>query len=263
MTNSSNLGVSAYFGAVLALSAPFWILGAFSSWGPFPGVPLSALMVVVPGMVAFWFVARDTGYTAAAQWLRDALRLNALRRVGWVLVAGLLPPATLLVAYIAMLLGGQSMPDPQVDAIDIAVLLAIFLVPAVFEELGWCNFALVRLQRRMSALNASLVIGVVWIVWHLIPLLQVGRSLAWIGWWCAGTLALRVLITWVFNNAAGSALIAALCHASVNVSWQLFPVRGSHYDPAIHAPITVAVAILVVVAFRAQLLARAGQNPAN
>jgi hypothetical protein len=42
---------------------------------------------------------------------------------------------------------------------------------------------------------------VVWAVWHVIPLLSALRSLAFIAWWSLGTVALRVVIVWLYNLA--------------------------------------------------------------
>ena len=256
MRTSSTRAVKHYFIIVLLLSTPFWLIGGFSDWEPLPGLPVSALMVIVPALVAFAYMARVEGYDAALQWIKGALSPIALRRVRWVLVAILLPPATLAAAYALMLLGGYTIPEPDLSVVHIVLLLAIFLIPATLEELGWCSFALVKLQQNMSAFGASLLLGVVWAVWHLVPLLQAGRSFMWIGSWFVGTVALRVLITWLFNNSAGSVLLAALFHASVNVSWQSFPVQGSHYDPAIHAVVLVIVSGAIVSAFGAKTLTR-------
>lgn len=260
MSTSSKAAVTRYFIIVLLLSTPFWVIGGFSDWEPLPGVPVSALMVIVPPLVAFAYLARMEGYAAALRWIKSAFSLIALRRVRWVLIAILLPPATLAAAYALMLLGGYTLPKPDLSVVHIVLLLAIFAIPAALEELGWCNFALVKLQQTMSALGASLVIGVVWAVWHLVPLLQAGRSFVWIGSWFVGTVALRVLITWIFNNSAGSVLLAALFHASVNVSWQSFPIRGSHYDPAMHAVVLVIVTGVIVATFRGTTLTREVQN---
>ena len=245
-----------FFIAVMLASLPFWVVGQTTWWTILPGVPLSALMVLVPGLVAFAFVARATGVSAAVQWLATALRPSALKRVGWLLIALLMPSALLVAAYVAMLASGLQLPNPQISFVSAAVLLATFFIPAVFEEVGWSGFALVALQRRMSALNASLVIGAIWAAWHFIPLLQVERSVAWIGWWSVTTVALRILITWIFNNAGESVLLAALFHASENASWQSFPIRGSHYDPAVHAVVLALVCCVVVAVFGSRTLTR-------
>lgn len=256
MRTSSRQAVTRYVVSVLLLSTPFWVIGGFSDWEPLPGIPVSALMVIVPALAAFGFIARAEGYAAAIQWVKGAFSPTALRRVRWVLIAILLPPATLAATYALMLLGGYAIPKPDLSVVHIVLLLAVFLVPAALEELGWCGFALAKLQQNLSAFGASLVIGVVWAVWHLVPLIQAGRSFVWIGSWFVGTVALRVLITWIFNSSAGSVLLAALFHASVNVSWQSFPIRGSHYDPATHAVVLVIVSGVIVSAFGAKTLTR-------
>ena len=35
----------------------------------------------------------------------------------------------------------------------------------------------------------------------------------------------------------------------INVTWQLFPVNGSYYDPRVTSVITAAVAVVVAAAF--------------
>jgi hypothetical protein len=40
---------------------------------------------------------------------------------------------------------------------------------------------------------------------------------------------------------------AALYHDMLNVSWQLFPNGGSHYDPRVSGLVAAAVAALIAV----------------
>ena len=246
----------AFFVVVAAVSLPIWLAGQVLGTDILPGVPISALMTLVPGVVAFVFVVRVTRFSAAVQWVANALRPRAIGQGRWLLVAALMPAVILTVTYWIMELGGSQLPAAQLSAANVAMLVAIFLLPAVLEEVGWCSFALIALQRRMSALEASLLIGIVWALWHFVPLLQADRSFEWIAWWSVTTIALRVLTTWVFNNTGGSALLAAVFHASENVSWQSFPIQGSHYDPAVHALVLGAVCCFVVAIFGPRALVR-------
>jgi membrane protease YdiL (CAAX protease family) len=50
--------------------------------------------------------------------------------------------------------------------------LATVIIVGLFEEVGWRGFALPRLQRRLDALWAALVLGVLWAFWHLPELIS-------------------------------------------------------------------------------------------
>jgi hypothetical protein len=101
-----------------------------------------------------------------------------------------------------------------------------------------------------------MLLGGVWAIWHIIPLLSVPRSLAWIAWWSLGTLASRVIITWLYNNTGRSVFVTILFHAMINVTFMLFPSDGSHYDPRITGLIMACVAIVIVGIWRPQALLR-------
>ena len=60
------------------------------------------------------------------------------------------------------------------------MLLVVCFIAAIGEELSWSGYAIDPLQDRFGALRGALLLGVIWAVWHFIPLLSVQRSLAWI-----------------------------------------------------------------------------------
>jgi hypothetical protein len=43
------------------------------------------------------------------------------------------------------------------------------------------------MQARRGALAAGVLIGLVWAVWHFVPLSQAHRPVAWIAWWSLTT----------------------------------------------------------------------------
>ena len=69
----------------------------------------------------------------------------------------------------------------------------------------------------------------------------------WIAWQCLNVVAQRVLQVWLYNNTGKSVFAAVLFHAMVNLSWQLFPNNGSHYDPRFTGLISAFLAVAVAV----------------
>lgn len=95
--------------------------------------------------------------------------------------------------------------------------LIAFLI--IGEELGWRGFALPELQKRFSALTASLILGVLWAFWHLPNFLIPGYphyGQSFFAFLLAAT-AYSILITFVFNRTSGSVLIASIFHAAINL----------------------------------------------
>lgn len=85
------------------------------------------------------------------------------------------------------------------------------------------GYAAGPLLDRRGVLGTGLIIGVVWGAWHVVPLLQAGRSPAWIAWWFLGTVAARVIIVWLYAGTGGSVPAAVVVHAMLNVMPSLLP----------------------------------------
>ena len=90
------------------------------------------------------------------------------------------------------------------------------------EEVGWRGFLLPRLQARMSALAATLIVAVIWTAWHL-PLFTfvdgyMAMDLAGFGGLFFSFLTGAVIMTWLFNASGGNLLALALFHASLDIT---------------------------------------------
>jgi membrane protease YdiL (CAAX protease family) len=121
--------------------------------------------------------------------------------------------------------------------------------------LGWSGYAIDPLQQRWGALKASLILGVVWALWHGIPFVQTGNPPNWIVWKSLSVVALRILIVWLYNNTGKSVFAAILFHDMINVSEFLFPNYGSHYDPFVTGLITWLTAGIFTFGWGAKTLA--------
>ena len=134
------------------------------------------------------------------------------------------------------------------------------LVGALGEELGWSGYAIDPLQQRWNALKASLVLGWVGVAWHIVPLLLVQRPPTWIAWWSLYALSARLLMVWLYINTGRSVVAAALFHATLNLSFMLFPVYGSHFDMRLGGLVMAAVAAVVTVIWGPKTLSRFERN---
>jgi len=131
------------------------------------------------------------------------------------------------------------------------------------EELGWRGFALPRLQRRMSALSASLILGVLWALWHLPAFWVPGAALSMdelptmmgILQYVVNVVGLTVVFTWLYNSTRGSLLIDFLFHAAYNALPTLLFVTTS-ITPSSFTWVTWTVAIFLILKYGPQKLAR-------
>ena len=93
------------------------------------------------------------------------------------------------------------------------------------EETGWRGFALPLLQARMTPLAATLIVGLMWGVWHFParPDILLGAYGLWGGALLLTILILRfsvlsIVMTYFYNRVGGSTFIAISMHGLHNDS---------------------------------------------
>lgn len=234
-----------YFGAVLLLSVPFYVWTVFWPVGGLPfGLPISFLMIMFPSMVASYLAFRDGGPAGLQQLWSQLVNIASLRKWWWLMISLGTMPASMLLAYFAMLGLGLPLPQvPQIPWADAPVMFLVYACGAVIEEVGWTGYATPKLLSRYGVLGTGIIIGVVWAGWHVIPWLSQGHGLAWVGGEVALTILMRVIMVRIYADGGRSLIMAVLFHAMINTSYSLFPNAGSHYDPT-----ASAVALLCLAA---------------
>lgn len=239
-----------FFSQVLLFSLVFWGLGLLHPVELLPGLPISALGAFTPALSAIILLYRKERLPGVFHLLRRSFDFQRIRNKAWLLIVLGINPIITIFAYLRIQAMDGSMPDPAPLTFAILPLFFVFFIGALGEELGWTGYATGPLQERLGILLASLFLGCIWAVWHYVPLLQAHRSWAWIAWWSLGTVSLRLIMGWLYVHTGHSVFTAALFHAMVNLCWQLFPVNGSLYDPAVFGLLTLIVAIVFLMADR-------------
>jgi membrane protease YdiL (CAAX protease family) len=97
-----------------------------------------------------------------------------------------------------------------------------FLGSGLIEEIGWRGFALPYLQRRHSALVSSLIIGLVWGLWH-VPFFAAQRPFPWeyLALFIPSVIVYSVIFTSFYNITGGSIVAIILLHGSLNAGGHL------------------------------------------
>jgi CAAX protease family protein len=99
-----------------------------------------------------------------------------------------------------------------------ATLLSTLVGGQAGEEIGWRGYALPRLAARFGLGSASVLLGLVWAIWHL-PLFLVPEADTWgqsFPLYLLQVTALSVAIAWLFANTRSSLFPVMLMHAAVN-----------------------------------------------
>ena len=226
-------------------------------------VAIAAATFTGPTLSAFVMVRAVEGREGPKRLLRRYVQWRVKFR--WYLFVLLVIPASEVLGAIVLpgvLASFQPVTLGLVLGYPLAFVTTFVLGGPLGEEPGWRGFALPRLQTAYGPLPGSVLLGVLWALWHL--------PLFWSGVWTPPTVAnivmfvvmitlLTVVMTWVFNNARGSLLITMLMHASFNT------FANKVVAPLFPAPLLAdygllpelvgfgAVAVIVVAATRGRL----------
>lgn len=149
----------------------------------------------------------------------------------------------------------------------LAPIFLINLLSNVWEEIGWRGFALPRLQARYSALTASIILGVLWAVWHVPMLMNPQNAMSSFPWYVTlvNMAAMSVIYAWIYNSTRGSLLLVTLFHAASNTVAFFLNVTLSAGAFAVHygylTTVIIVAAVIVVWVFGARSLSREPDAP--
>jgi membrane protease YdiL (CAAX protease family) len=218
--------------------------------------------VFAPALVAIGLTAWSEGRAGAVSLLGRMFVVSVGAR--WYLFAIAFFPAVKIAVAVTYRLMSGSWPDFIPDAWFVMAAAIVLSTPMQSgEEIGWRGYLLPRLSARLGLPWASLVVGVIWGVWHLPFFLMAGADKSGQSFpaYVLAVTALSVAMAWLYWRTRGSLLLTMLMHAAVNNANLVRTPAPTGAGPfAWHAPLvswlTVAVlwfsALFFAVAMRGQ-----------
>ena len=222
--------VITYFLLAYAITWSLWTPISYGyEHGQIELTTLNILLYILGGFGPLFAAAIVTVISGQSLWAWFSQALKWRVPLKWWLASFFMPILLYAVmAVIHILLGGQ-LNWNEVSLLSLpGGFLTVFLWGGSNEELGWRGFALPKLQERNGPVMASLIIGVVWTLWHAPPgIIELGL-VEWaldLPFFTITVTGISFVATWLYNQTDGSVLLAMVFHASINASQSLYPVE--------------------------------------
>lgn len=191
-----------------------------------PSTFLLFLGIFAPALVALTLTARDHGLPGVQRLVRRLVQWRV--PVRWYVFAFAWMGAAKLAA--AILYRGITGAWPPFGEQPIYVLVAGTVVSTIAlgqsgEELGWRGYALPRMASRYGLPTASILLGVIWAMWHLPLFFIPGGDLVGTSFpvYLLLVTPLSVAIAWLYEKTHGSLLLTMLMHAAINNTTGIVP----------------------------------------
>lgn len=261
LSHRGRIALVGFFLPTFALTWAAWLapagLGVPDNAGYFAlGGPVFVLGVFAPAFVALVLTASSEGRTGVARLLARIGRWHVGAHL-YLFAISYMAATKLLAALIHRMAVGEwpRFGDTPLPLMFVAILVSTWVQAG--EEVGWRGYALPRLAAHLGLGGASILLGVIWALWHL-PLFFLpdsgsdGQSFPI---YLLHVTALSVAMSWLYWKTEGSLLLVMLMHASVNNTSGIVPAAlPSAVDPMSFEGTTMAWATVAVSSAVAVLL---------
>jgi uncharacterized protein len=218
---SQNCGIYVFFALAFTLS---WGFGFVSQYAMPQSVVAGTILAIVsgfgPSLAGIFVVAFFSGHLKFRTWILQCLKWRIDWR--WYAAAFCIPPAIMLLS-LALYSATGGMIQASISNDKLLLLIANFALIFVVggplgEEFGWRGYALPAITAPLNWRIASLLVGVIWSVWHLPLFYMEGTPQSHMSFlvFLVSTTSESVMFAWLFVNTAKSIVPAMIMHTSIN-----------------------------------------------
>ena len=230
-SSQNNRPLLAFFLIAFGFSWFFWLFDVLNSLQviqlPFSYMVFFAIGANGPLVAALVMSWRLGGWAEVKRLIRSGFNLH-MKFIWWFLIF-LIP---IVISAVCLWINVSQNGFQFDNSLLVQPLLIIpnffimfFIGGSVQEEFGWRGFALPRLLKAWNPLVASLVLGLIWGMWHL-PLFFIqgtGQYYMPMGIFLVMTIAFTLLFTWFYLRTGDNLFSALLFHTTLNTFLGVFP----------------------------------------
>lgn len=217
-------------------------IGSFGAFGPLVG----AIFVTIV----------FDGFSGLISLLKKGITVRVNLKL-WIIALFLFPILIGGSMLITMFFGSKYTFPSEVTSvfiIPIVLVIIFFTGGPLQEEFGWRGVLLEELQKKLSPLISSLIVGIIWGIWHLPLFFVVGNGMYYakpIWGLLLSTTLISILFTWLYNKSNKNLLLMLVFHTMFNFSHYMFPILQN--DMANFIFWGFLIAIIAVLLYRKQL----------
>ena len=255
-----------FFALALGWSWLFWIPLIFLNlvFNTMPGVILYSIGGLGPAFSAIYLVRKIQQKDERHEFWRRVIDYKRVP-LRWFIASLFIPP---FIAILTVLVSRSFSPEyanwqPLWLVVQNPLMFVLFLVSTLLfgplpEEIGWRGYGLESLQKKYSALQSSLIVGLFWVIWHIPLFLTKDSGFAalyplfsldfWL--WGFSLISISIIMTWIFNHTGKSTLTAILFHFSMSATSGFFSFKSQMQSIMLFGFILFALFVLVVSGLR-------------
>ena len=180
--------------------------------------------VFAPGLVALALTAGSDGRRGVSSLLRRTLA-GAVEARWYVFALGYMVAIKLVSALMLRVATGEWPAFGQESVFLMALAIPLSTPVQAGEEVGWRGYALPRLSQRLGLSGASVLLGIIWALWHLpfFLMADTDKSGQSFPMYLLSVTAMSVAMAWLYWRTNQSLLLVMLMHAAVNNTKDIVP----------------------------------------
>ena len=188
------------------------------------GIFLVHLGAYSPSLVAILLTYRAANSAGVSNLVSGVFKWRVPGRY-YVLAIAFIPAIKLTAALLHRVMSG-AWPSMGTESLLLMPLAIAFSTPfQAGEEIGWRGYALPRLADRFGLRAASVILGLIWALWHIPQFFirdapEFGQSFPV---FVLQVTALGVAFAWLYARTNGSLLLVMLLHSATNNTSDIFP----------------------------------------